>query len=221
MILLRDVHKHYGDGQSRVDVLHGVSLEVAQGEMCAVIGASGSGKSTLLNILGLLDRPSSGEYLLDGADVARASPDALADTRNRRIGFVFQAFHLLPRLSAQDNVAHPLLYRGVPRAERRRLAQEQLARVGLADRLDHRPDQLSGGQRQRVAIARALVGTPSLILADEPTGNLDSSSAGDILALIERLNRDLGVTVIVVTHDAAIAARCGRQIVVRDGRVLP
>lgn len=219
MIILDSLHKEYGQGATRVEVLSGVSLAVRQGEMCAVMGASGSGKSTLLNILGLLDRPTSGRYLLDGTDVAEAGADTLADLRNRCIGFVFQAFHLLPRLSALDNVGHPLLYRGMPRTERRRLAEVELARVGLSDRQAHRPEELSGGQRQRVAIARALVGNPVLILADEPTGNLDSASAAEIMDLLEQLNRSLNVTVIVVTHDPAIAARCSRQIVVRDGTV--
>ncbi|WP_170959104.1 ABC transporter ATP-binding protein [Magnetospirillum sp. 15-1] len=220
MIQLENIVKDYGSGEGRVRVLGGVSLTIAAGEMCAIVGASGSGKTTLLNILGLLDRPSAGRYRLGGIDVAEAGADALADLRNRRIGFVFQAFHLLARQSALDNVAHPLLYRSIGRAERRELAAAELDRVGLGDRFDHRPDQLSGGQRQRVAIARAMVGRPSMILADEPTGNLDSAAAADILDLLDDMNRARGVTVIVVTHDAAVADRCRRRILVRDGSVV-
>jgi putative ABC transport system ATP-binding protein len=220
LIQLQDIHKTYGRGAGAVRVLSGVSLSIAPGEMCALVGTSGSGKSTLLNILGLLDRPSSGRYGLDSVDVALAGYDDLADLRNRKIGFVFQAFHLLPRLSALDNVAHPLLYRGTGGAERRRLAALELGRVGLGDRLHHRPEELSGGQRQRVAIARALVTKPSLILADEPTGNLDSAAADEIMALLEEMNLSLNVTIIVVTHDPAIAERFGRRIVLRDGVVV-
>ena len=167
------------------------------------MGASGSGKSTLLNILGLLDRPSFGRYRLDGLGVQGAANDALADLRNHKIGFVFQAFHLLSRLSALDNVAHPLLYRGLSKRERRSRAEQELVRVGLADRLHHKPEELSGGQRQRVAVARALVGSPSLVLADEPTGNLDTASTADIIDLLERMNHTLAVTVVVVTHEVS------------------
>ncbi|MCJ2126314.1 ABC transporter ATP-binding protein [Methylobacterium sp. J-077] len=184
------------------------------------MGASGSGKTTLMNLIGLLDRPSHGEIHLDGVPTAYLRDDDLAVLRNRRIGFVFQAFHLLPRLPALDNVALPLLYRGLGKRLRRARAAEALHKVGLADRASHRPDELSGGQRQRVAIARALVGGPTLLLADEPTGNLDSRAADDIMALFLALNRDLGVTILIVTHDPAVAARCPRRIVMRDGRVL-
>lgn len=218
MIELEEIHKDYGVGENGVRVLHGITLAIAQGEMCAIMGASGSGKSTLLNILGLLDRPTSGRYRLEEIDVQDAEADKLADLRNHKIGFVFQAFHLLPRLSVLDNVAHPLLYRGIPKHERRKRANEELERVGLGHRVDHRPEELSGGQRQRVAIARALVGAPSLILADEPTGNLDSSSAVEIMRFLKHLNEALGVTV-VVTHDTTVAECCGRRIVVRDGCV--
>ena len=219
MIELEEIHKDYGVGENGVRVLHGITLAIAQGEMCAIMGASGSGKSTLLNILGLLDRPTSGRYRLEEIDVQDAEADKLADLRNHKIGFVFQAFHLLPRLSVLDNVAHPLLYRGIPKHERRKRANEELERVGLGHRVDHRPEELSGGQRQRVAIARALVGAPSLILADEPTGNLDSSSAVEIMRFLKHLNEALGVTVVVVTHDTTVAECCGRRIVVRDGCV--
>ena len=167
------------------------------------MGASGSGKSTLLNILGLLDRPSFGRYRLDGLGVQGAANDALADLRNHKIGFVFQAFHLLSRLSALDNVAHPLLYRGLSKRERRSRAEQELVRVGLANRLHHKPEELSGGQRQRVAVARALVGSPSLVLADEPTGNPDTASTADIIDLLERMNHTLAVTVVVVTHEVS------------------
>jgi len=217
MIQLDDIHKTYGTGAASVEVLKGVSLRLERGEMCAIMGASGSGKSTLLNLLGLLDRPTSGRYRLDDIEVQSSDADELADLRNHKIGFVFQAFHLMGRLTALDNVAHPLLYRGLSQAERRPLAQAELERVGLGERIHHRPEELSGGQRQRVAIARALVGKPSLILADEPTGNLDSAAATEIMDLLTEMNRTLGLSVIVVTHDPAIAERCHRRIVVRDG----
>ncbi|WP_417797906.1 ABC transporter ATP-binding protein [Terasakiella pusilla] len=219
IIELQNICKSYGDGVTGLPVLQGITLQIKQGEMCAVMGASGSGKSTLLNILGLLDRPSSGGYLLEGVDVQKAGSNMLADLRNRKIGFVFQSFNLMPRLSALDNVAHPLLYRGVGKSERRKRAEIELARVGLSERLHHRPNELSGGQRQRVAIARALVGKPSIILADEPTGNLDSASAVEIMDLLEEMNKALGVTLVVVTHDQSIAERCQRCISVRDGKV--
>ena len=220
MIGLTDIHKSYGGGPARLPVLRNVTLDIGAGSFCAITGSSGSGKSTLLNIIGLLDRPDAGGFMFDGVDVRAASADQLALMRNRRIGFVFQSFHLLSRLTAVDNVALPLLYRGLsPRACRGR-AMEMLDRVGLADRAHHRPEELSGGQRQRVAIARAIVGEPSLLLADEPTGNLDSESARQILELFFELNVETGVTVIVVTHDPGIAARCPQRIQVRDGRIV-
>jgi putative ABC transport system ATP-binding protein len=217
MLQLLDVRKSYQSGRVTVPVLRGISLCVNDAEVCAITGTSGSGKSTLLNLIGLLDQPDSGSLMIDGQVMRGASPDALARLRNSRIGFVFQAFHLLPRLTAIENVALPLLYRGVPRRARYAMAVAMLDRVGLADRGSHRPDALSGGQRQRVAIARALVGEPSLILADEPTGSLDSSAAGEIMALLLDLNREARITLIIVTHDSATAARCARQIVLRDG----
>jgi putative ABC transport system ATP-binding protein len=220
LISIKSVVKSYDSHSGLIPVLTNVNLDILRGEFCALMGASGSGKTTLMNLVGLLDRPCHGEIHVDGVPTANLRDDDLAALRNRRIGFVFQAFHLLPRLSALDNVALPLLYRGLGKRRRRARAAEALHKVGLADRAIHRPDQLSGGQRQRVAIARALVGQPTLLLADEPTGNLDSRAADDIMALFLALNRDPGVTILIVTHDPAIAARCPRRIVMRDGRVL-
>jgi putative ABC transport system ATP-binding protein len=220
LLSIKSVDKSYIARSGLVPVLTKVNLDILRGELCALMGASGSGKTTLMNLVGLLDRPCQGEIHLDGVPTANLRDDELAALRNRRIGFVFQAFHLLPRLSALDNVALPLLYRGLGKRLRRARAAEALHKVGLADRASHRPDELSGGQRQRVAIARALVGEPMLLLADEPTGNLDSRAADDIMALFLALNRDLGVTILIVTHDPVVAARCPRRIVMRDGRVL-
>jgi putative ABC transport system ATP-binding protein len=196
-----------------------VCLSIASGDSCGILGASGSGKSTLLNILGLLDLPNCGRYHFAGHDIFSATPDELAAIRNQQIGFVFQSFNLLPRLSALDNVALPLSYRGVSRHESVEQALRMLAQVGLAERAHHRPADLSGGQRQRVAIARALVGKPSVILADEPTGNLDSTTAQEIMDLLLALNREQQVTLIIVTHDAHIAERLERKILVRNGVV--
>ena len=207
------------DGVS-VPALRGVSLTVETGDYLAVIGPSGSGKSTLMHLLGGLDRPTSGRLLLGGRDVSTLSAAELAQLRNEVIGFVFQSFHLLARTSARDNVALPLIYRGLRRSERHRRAEEMLARVGLAHRFDHRPNQLSGGEQQRVAIARALVTEPSVLLADEPTGNLDSRSGEAVLALLEELNVERGVALAVVTHDSAVAARARREITMRDGLIV-
>jgi putative ABC transport system ATP-binding protein len=218
-IQVEDVTRTYElDGVS-VPALRGVSLTVAPGDHMAVIGPSGSGKSTLMHLLGGLDRPTSGRLLLGGRDVAGLSPADMAQLRNEVIGFVFQSFHLLTRTTALDNVGLPLIYRGIRRAERRRRATEMLALVGLAHRLDHRPNQLSGGEQQRVAIARALVTEPSVLLADEPTGNLDSVSGETVLSLLENLNRERGVALVIVTHDAAVAARARRRIAMRDGLI--
>jgi putative ABC transport system ATP-binding protein len=200
-----------------VRALRGVSVRVEVGDYLAVVGPSGSGKSTLMHLLGGLDRPTSGTLLVDGRDVAGLGKDELARVRNETIGFVFQAFQLLPRTSAVDNVAMPLVYRGARRAERRRRAVAALEAVGMGHRLDHTPNQLSGGEQQRVAIARALVGDPQVILADEPTGNLDSVRGAEVMDLLEALNRDRGVAVVVVTHDLDIAARTQRQLRMRDG----
>jgi len=215
----RDVARSYHlDGVS-VDALRGVTLRIDQGDYLAIVGPSGSGKSTLMHLLGCLDRPTSGSLLLGGRDVALLSDSELAELRNRTIGFVFQSFQLLGRTSALDNVGLPLVYRGVRRAERRARAAAALESVGLGHRLGHRPGQLSGGEQQRVAIARALVGEPSVLLADEPTGNLDTHSGADVMALLGRLNSERGVAVVVVTHDAEVAAHAQRRIDVRDGLI--
>ncbi|MGH9797182.1 MAG: ABC transporter ATP-binding protein [Candidatus Polarisedimenticolia bacterium] len=218
LIRLTGVHKVYDAGAAPVHALRGISLEIAAGELVAIMGPSGSGKSTLMHIVGCLDVPTSGEYALDGVAVRDLAPRALARVRNRRVGFVFQTFNLLPRAPVARNVELPLLYAGVPRAERRRRALEALDQVGLRDRETHLPSQLSGGQRQRVAIARALINEPSLILADEPTGNLDSRTGGEILSLFAALNRR-GQTVILVTHDPGVAALARRVIRIVDGKI--
>ena len=219
MIRLQGITKEYRMGDQIVRALQGVDLQIERNEMVAFIGASGSGKSTMMNIVGCLDRPSSGEYWLNGREVATMSGDDLARVRNQEIGFIFQSFHLLPRASAIDNVAQPLIYRGVPLRERLALATEALRRVGLGERMHHRPNELSGGQRQRVAIARALVGKPSILLADEPTGNLDSATSLDIMNLIRELHAG-GQTVVIVTHEPEIAEQCQRVVRLRDGRVM-
>ncbi|MFZ5656760.1 MAG: ABC transporter ATP-binding protein [Pseudomonadota bacterium] len=206
-------------GEETVRALAGVDLSIARNEYVALTGPSGSGKSTLMNLLGCLDTPSEGRYLLNGADVAHMDDDALARVRNREIGFVFQSFHLLPRQTVLQNVMQPLVYRGMPHRERVQRASEALRKVGLGDRLSHRPNQLSGGQRQRVAVARALVGEPSLLLADEPTGNLDSATSRDIMALFDALHAQ-GQTVVIVTHEPDIAAHCHRVLRVSDGRIV-
>jgi ABC-type lipoprotein export system ATPase subunit len=218
LIALRDVSKVYQAGQT-VHALRGVSLEIAAGEFVAVMGASGSGKSTLMNILGCLDTPTSGSYWLDGLPVQNRDADALAALRNRRMGFVFQQFNLLPRTSALENVELPLLYAGVRQPERSRRAMAALQRVGLGDRSSHTPAQLSGGQQQRVAIARALVNEPALILADEPTGALDSETSTEVMQLLDTLNRQ-GITVILVTHEADMAAWARRRLLFKDGRLV-
>jgi len=218
LVQLEDVSKVYRMGDVELRALDGVSLSIAEGEFTAIMGASGSGKSTLMNLLGCLDRPTGGRYLLEGREVSRLGNDALAAIRNRTLGFVFQSFNLLSRTSAAENVELPLLYSGVAAAERRARAVEALGRVGLGDRLDHHPNQMSGGQQQRVAIARALVTEPALLLADEPTGNLDSATGAEILGLFDRLHA-AGRTIVVVTHDAAVAARASRRVRLRDGRI--
>ena len=218
LIELQHVCKVY-DGGEQVRALDDVSISIDDGEFVAVIGQSGSGKSTLMNILGCLDVPTSGRYLLDGQDMSRVSPAVGAHVRSRKIGFIFQGFHLIPSLTAEENVELPLIYRGMSREERRRRVKESLERVGLSERVRHRPNELSGGQQQRVAIARALAASPPLILADEPTGNLDSTSGGEIMQMLHDLNHH-GHTVVVITHDNAIADAAQRRIVIRDGRVV-
>jgi putative ABC transport system ATP-binding protein len=202
-----------------VAALRGVTMTVGAGEYAAVTGPSGSGKSTLMHVLGALDRPTSGTVRIDGSDVSKLSDGALAELRNRTIGFVFQSFQLLPRTTAVDNVALPLTYRGMRRAERRRRAVEALQAVGLGHRLQHRPGQLSGGEQQRVAIARALVGEPKVVFADEPTGNLDTASGREVMTLLDRLNAERGVAIVLVTHEAEVAAHARRQIRIRDGLI--
>ncbi|MEM9554742.1 MAG: ABC transporter ATP-binding protein [Acidobacteriota bacterium] len=219
LIELRGVSRDYAVGGEVVHALAGVDLEIARGEYLAILGASGSGKSTLMNVLGCLDTPTAGVYRLDGRPIQSLDDDALAAVRNGSIGFVFQSFHLLPRLDATANVALPLLYRDLPRAERLRRARAALAQVGLADRADHRPNELSGGQRQRVAIARALVGDPSILLADEPTGNLDSKTSADIMTVLDALHA-AGRTVILVTHEDDVAAHARRRIRLHDGAIV-
>ena len=218
-IRLENVHKTYDLGEIQVHALRGVSLEISAGEFVAVMGASGSGKSTLMNILGCLDRPSRGKYFLDGKDVSGHTKDELAAIRSRKIGFVFQQFNLLPRTSALENVELPTIYAGVPVEERDERARDALKRVGLAERADHFPSQLSGGQQQRVAIARALVNSPSLLLADEPTGNLDSRTSVEIMEILQGLNDEHGLTVVIVTHEPDIARYAKRAIEFRDGRL--
>jgi putative ABC transport system ATP-binding protein len=215
-----DATREYRLDGLTVPALRGVTLTVEAGDHLAIVGPSGSGKSTLMHLLGGLDRPTSGRLLLGGRDVADLSASELARLRNQVIGFVFQSFHLLARTSARDNVALPLIYRGVRRAERRRRAEEILARVGLGHRLEHRPNQLSGGEQQRVAIARALVTEPSVLLADEPTGNLDSGSGEAVLALLEELNAERGVAVAMVTHNASVASRARRRVEMLDGLIV-
>ena len=218
VIEIQDVKKTYQMGDMQVAALDGVSFQVEQGEMVAITGPSGSGKSTLMNIIGCLDTPTSGSYVLDGVDVSKMSDDAQADVRNQKIGFVFQQFNLLPRTPAIDQVELPMVYAGAP--DRHQRAAQALQAVGLGERLYHRPNELSGGQQQRVAIARALVNNPSIILADEPTGNLDSKSGAEIMNIFKSLNRDKGMTVILVTHDPSIATQAEHVIRVRDGMVV-
>ena len=216
---LEGVDKVYGSGEMAVKALDGVDLTVNRGDYLAVMGASGSGKSTAMNILGCLDRPSSGSYRLNNTPVEELSDDQLADLRNRDLGFVFQQFHLLPQLSALDNVILPMVYAGVPAAERRQRAQAALERVGLGQRLNNKPNQLSGGQQQRVAIARAIINQPALLLADEPTGALDSQTTAEVLDIFDALHRG-GMTVVMVTHEDDVAARAEKIVYFRDGRIL-
>jgi putative ABC transport system ATP-binding protein len=218
VIQLQNVYRTYKMGDQILNALDGVDLNINRNEYVAIVGASGSGKSTMMNIIGCLDPVTSGDYLLNGTNVGNMSEAELAKARNREIGFVFQSFNLLSRASALKNVMQPLVYRGIPRAERKRLASEALDNVGLGDRLDSRPNEMSGGQRQRVAIARALIGTPAILLADEPTGNLDSKTSFEIMGLIDQLH-EKGQTIIMVTHEPDIAAHCERVIKLTDGKI--
>jgi putative ABC transport system ATP-binding protein len=218
VIRFRDVYRTYKMGEQVLNALDGVDMDIQRNEYVAIVGASGSGKSTMMNIIGCLDRATKGDYMLNGTNVGDMSEAELARARNREIGFIFQSFNLLSRASALKNVMQPLVYRGVPGSERKRIAAEALGRVGLGDRMDSRPNQLSGGQRQRVAIARALVGNPAILLADEPTGNLDSKTSQEIISLIDQLHQQ-GQTIIMVTHEPDIAGHCERVIQLEDGRI--
>ncbi len=219
IIDMQEIRKIYDTGKIKVEALKGINLSVQAGEFVAIVGPSGSGKSTLMNLIGCLDTPTDGSYRLGGEDVARLDRDALADVRNRRVGFVFQGFNLLPQISAFENVEMPLVFGGVGLRERRQRVTELLDRVGLGDRMEHKPTELSGGQMQRVAIARALAMQPDVVLADEPTGNLDTSAGGDIMQLFTDLWKQ-GRTLVVITHDMTLARRAGRIVEVRDGRVI-
>ncbi len=219
LISIRNIYKIYNPGENEVRALDGVCLDIEKGEFVAIVGASGSGKTTLMNMLGCLDTPTSGMYFLDGEDVSKMRDKKLSAVRNRQIGFVFQGFNLIPGLSALENVELPLVYRGVGRAERRKAAMHALERVGLANRVCHLPSQMSGGQQQRVAIARAIVGKPPIILADEPTGNLDSQSGREILKVLWKLNAE-GHTVVLITHDREIAANSKRVVLIHDGKIV-
>ena len=219
IIHMEGIRKVYDTGKVKVEALKGIDLVVAGGEFVAIVGPSGSGKSTLMNLIGCLDTPSDGRYRLAGEDVSRFGRDDLADVRNRRVGFVFQGFNLLPQISAFENVEMPLVFGGVPPRERRRRVAELMERVGLADRMEHKPTELSGGQMQRVAIARALAMQPDVVLADEPTGNLDSSAGGDIMHLFTEL-WEQGRTVVVITHDMSLARRASRIVEIHDGRIV-
>lgn len=218
LVEIRDICKVYNPGENEVRALDHVSVTIDEGEFVAIIGQSGSGKSTLMNMLGCLDVPTSGTYRLHGQDVADLSDDELSDIRNREIGFIFQGFNLIPNLTARENVELPLIYRGVSKGQRRQLAEQALEKVGLSHRMDHKPSEMSGGQQQRVAIARAIAQAPPVILADEPTGNLDSHSTGEIMGILRELYEE-GRTVILITHDNEIAARAKRVIKIRDGKI--
>jgi putative ABC transport system ATP-binding protein len=219
IIRMEEIRKVYDSGKVHVEALKGIDLVVTKGEFLAVVGPSGSGKSTLMNLIGCLDTPTDGQYFLAGEAVAGLSRDQLADVRNRRVGFVFQSFNLLPQISALENVEMPLLFGGIPPKKRKERAAEMLSKVGLADRMDHKPTELSGGQMQRVAIARAMAMSPDILLADEPTGNLDSTSGGDIMSVFSDLWKQ-GSTLIVITHDKTLSRRASRVVEIQDGRIL-
>ncbi|MBE6829135.1 MAG: ABC transporter ATP-binding protein [Ruminococcaceae bacterium] len=219
LITISNIYKIYNKGENEVRALNGVSLSIGEGEFVAIVGQSGSGKSTLMNILGCLDTPTMGEYYLDGENVAGLSEKRLTQIRNCELGFVFQGFNLISGLDALENVELPLLYRGIPKSGRRALAQEALSKVGLTNRENHKPDQMSGGQQQRVAIARAIAAKPPIILADEPTGNLDSKSGAAVMRILNSLNEE-GKTVVLITHDEKIAASAGRVVQIQDGQIV-
>lgn len=220
MLKAVDIHKTYNVGPTKIDVLKGISLEVERGELLAVVGASGSGKSTLMHMLGLLEQPTSGDYYIEGEKISYDNDQELSSLRNRKIGFVFQQYYLLPRLTALDNVGIPLVYRGMKDTEIKERSMALLKKLEMADRAGHKPDEMSGGQQQRVAIARALVGNPSLILADEPTGALDTHTGQEIMNIFRNLNEEEGITIIVITHDPKIAAQCKRREELSDGLIV-
>ena len=219
LIEVRNVYKIYNPGENEVHALDGISDTINQGEFMAIIGHSGSGKSTFMNMLGCLDSPTSGDYFLDGVNVAGMTDDELSDIRNQQIGFIFQGFNLIPSLTAQENVELPLIYRGIPKAEREALSREALAQVGMGERMTHKPSELSGGQQQRVAIARAIAARPPIIMADEPTGNLDTRSGEDVMQILHELNAE-GRTIVLITHDNDIARQATRAIRIIDGKVV-
>ncbi|MCX5855383.1 MAG: ABC transporter ATP-binding protein [Deltaproteobacteria bacterium] len=219
MLDIVDIRKSYRVGPTEVKVLKGINLTVAKGELLAVIGPSGSGKSTLMHMLGLLEKPDTGTYNIDGVKVVYDDDRTLSTLRNRKIGFVFQQYHLLPKLTAMENVGVPLIYRGIKEAEVRKKSLEYLTKVDMQDRANHRPNEMSGGQQQRVAIARALIGTPSMILADEPTGALDTKTGEEIMALFHRLSRNEGITMVIITHNPGLAEQCGRYVKIIDGMI--
>ena len=219
IIIVNNVNKTYHNGSMELQVLKNISFTVKEGEFLAIMGSSGSGKSTMMNILGCLDHEYNGEYILDGIDISKSTEDELSEIRNKKIGFIFQSFNLLPRLTALENVELPLVYSSVPKADRHQKALELLEMVGLKDRVHHKPNELSGGQRQRVAIARALVNNPSIILADEPTGNLDSKSEEEIIEILQKLNK-MGKTIVIVTHEPNIGEIAQRKIVFKDGEII-
>ncbi len=217
---LVDIYKTYRVGPVTTQVLCGINLEVAAGDLVSIMGASGSGKTTLMNTIGLLDHPTSGAYIFQGQNTAKLKDKQLSTLRGRHVGFVFQSFHLLPLLTALENVALPLVYQGESRSQMKRRALEELEKVSMSDRVNHRPDQLSGGQKQRVAIARALVVQPSLLLADEPTGALDPDTANDVIVLLKKMNAEQGVTILIITHDPAVARQCKRQLQIDNGQLI-
>ncbi len=219
LIEVRNVYKIYNPGENEVHALDGISVTIDRGEFVAIVGHSGSGKSTFMNMLGCLDSPTSGDYFLDGVNVAGMTDDELSDIRNQQIGFIFQGFNLIPSLTAQENVELPLIYRGIPKAEREALSREALAQVGMGERMTHKPSELSGGQQQRVAIARAIAARPPIIMADEPTGNLDTRSGEDVMQILHELNAE-GRTIVLITHDNDIARQATRAIRIIDGKVV-